>query len=96
MKIAITADLHGYYSVSEVAEVAVPAKQMASMRANGQNDCGRRQSLFPLAGDDGPLVFWGNGAKREASEAAAKFMAAKRAEGLQVELIELDRSVPCI
>ena len=92
MKITITVDHLGQYSIQEIVEVPVSAAAMASMRAHGQLDSGKRQRLLPLHNEEGPMVFYGSDAKREAAEAASKFMEGRP----DVELVEFDRTIPCL
>jgi hypothetical protein len=48
IKIAVTADVAGNFSVCQVVVVDLPPDHVARFRSQGQIDCGRRQRISPL------------------------------------------------
>jgi hypothetical protein len=96
MKLVITRDFNGNWIVMQVLLLDVSPTVLAHMRASGQIDCGKRQRLQPVLGDDDfPLQFGPEG-REDAQQAAQEVCRREREAGRAAEIGEVDRTIPCL
>lgn len=111
MKITVAGDIRGNFSVCEIIESYLPPSMVAMMKASGQVDSGKRQTLRPLQqenfqeflatvdlnGNDGPMTFLGGGeGSSECYEIAQKLAEWETGHGRPTELQPINREVPCL